>query len=92
VINPANREAKKAQNEMVITGMESDIDLVIMSLIARKKTAATANKVAGLNPSRPGCVTISTPMKPVSTSTQLNPETCCLRINVPPMTTAKGVA
>tara|TARA_B100001540_G_scaffold102849_1_gene92786 strand:- start:20 stop:184 length:165 start_codon:yes stop_codon:yes gene_type:complete len=54
VINPANREAKKAQNEMVITGMESDIDLVIMSLMARKKTAATANKVAGLNPSRPG--------------------------------------
>ena len=54
VINPATREAKKAQNEMVITGMESDIDLVIMSLTARKKTAATANKVAGLNPSRPG--------------------------------------
>ena len=54
MINPANREAKKAQNEMVITGMESDIDLVIMSLIARKKTAATANKVAGLKLSRPG--------------------------------------
>ena len=54
VITPAKREAKKAQNEMVTTGIVSEIYLVIISLIARKKTAATANNVAGLKPSRPG--------------------------------------
>ena len=48
---PAKREAKKAQNESVTAGIETERSLVIVSLIARNNTAANANKVAGLNPS-----------------------------------------
>ena len=54
VTTPARNEAKNAQNEIVAAGIDVDIPRVIVSLNARKKTAAMANKAAGLNPSKPG--------------------------------------
>ena len=92
VAMPAKREAKKAQNESVIAGIETERSLVIVSLTARKNTAANANKVAGLNPSWPGWVTSRTPKKPINKSIHLGPDTRCWRNSAPPATIARGVA
>jgi len=51
---PARNEAKKAQNEIVMAGMDTDIARVIVSLKARKRTAAIASNADGLKVSRPG--------------------------------------
>ena len=51
---PARNDAKNAQNEIVMAGMDTDIARVIVSLKARKRTAATASNADGLKVSRPG--------------------------------------
>jgi hypothetical protein len=53
-MTPARNDAKNAQKEIVIAGMDTDKALVIVSLRAKKKTATTAKSALGLKLFRPG--------------------------------------
>ena len=90
--NPPKVKEKNPQKAILIGGIDFDIERVARSLKAKKNTPITAKKAKELKFFVPGCITKSTPIRPIKISIHCLLLTLCFKNREPPSAIIMGVA